>query len=226
MTTDSVDYIVQEVLAGQLLNYYGANTCYNLALEDSMMDDYQAVSVDFVAYGDEFYTFDELNFVLGNDIDRDITYQLQDLYEIDELKGVKKEEIDKLVEQYVYSYLIRKFVFRDGDFAHTNCGFLKHENGKLDFINFDFEFCFDMLDFEEYLDEKEIKREIKLANVMYPKVVKKFLKKSKDLYEGLLHFKGKLDCPLEEHAICLDKLIKNLEKLLSVVKIIEEEKTM
>jgi len=41
-----------------------------------------------------------------------------------------------------------------------------------------------------------------------------------------LHFKGKLDCPLEEHAICLDKLIKNLEKLLSVVKIIEEEKTM
>ena len=220
------DFAVKEVLAGQLLNYYGVNTCYNVITKDNILDDYQVVSVDFVPYGSEFITFDELNYILGFDLDRDILYQLPELYKCEELKGVDKQEIDKLCEQYFYSYMVRKFVLRDADFAHTNSGFLKGEDGKLDFINFDYEFCFDSLYILEYYDSRAMKRELLMIEKEYPEIVKKFVEKTKELYEGILALNGQMDCSLEEYRTIVDYLTEYLKQVLDVVKIIEEEKTM
>ena len=226
--TDSNEYISQEVLAAQLLNYYGINTCHNIVAHDKISDKYNLLSVDFVEPDTEFYTFDEMNYILGFNIDRDILYQLPALYHADEIKEVGKDQIDKICSQYVYSFLIRKLIFKDNDFSHTNCGILKHKDGTLDFINFDYEFCFDIIDFEDFgtFSDSKIEHILKTISKQYPDVLKEFIEKSKILLAGLNELRGKISCQLKEHAICLDNLTKNLQQVLNVVKIMEDKNLM
>lgn len=214
----SLDLIMKELLGGQILNYYGVNTCYNLATKDELLNDYQIVSVDFVPFGSEFVTFDELNYILGQDMDRDMYYQLPELYKCSELKDVDNKEIDNICEQYIYSYLVRRLILKDIDFSHTNCGFIKHENNKVDFINFDYEFCFDPTSFVwDVYDNHDAERELLRVKRSYPNVYKKFVKKTRELCEGLAIINSEIESLPQEHKKYIQQLKTTSQQVLDII---------
>ena len=134
-----------EVLASQLLEYFDAPTPYNLAVNYNAevdQDTYEVVSVDFLEEKQKFLTFDDLGCIFEGKLEdniRQIRYELS----LEMFDDYSDEDKKKVVEDYAYSFFVRRYLLRDRDFAHNNCGIIVDvENKRLQYINFDFEYAF------------------------------------------------------------------------------------
>ena len=132
-----------EVLSSRLLEYFGCPTVYNEAVAyniEERQSIYEVVSVDFLEYGQEFYSFFDLACDFDDNLEncvRQIRYELG----TDKFSYYSQSEKDRVVEDFVYSYFIRRNILRDVDFGHNNCGIIEdQERGKLQYINYDFEY--------------------------------------------------------------------------------------
>ena len=172
--------LYNEVIGSQVLNYYGIGTALNVAVKESQFNHY-VLSLDFISENEHFMSFDNLKCKFNI-----YTTSLQDDLEainkciIDKKIAEKysQKEIQKLKEDYAYSFLIRKFVLRDYDSYHTNNGILFNEEQKtLQFINFDFEYCFERF---SSIHSLTYKFNLDYCKKTFPKIYKKFVDKSKE----------------------------------------------
>lgn len=137
--------LYSEVLSSQLLEYFDLPTPYNVAVKYNVavtQDVYEVLSVDFLDDKEKFVTFDDLACIFENDLKenvRQIRYELN----TSTFDGFSDSEKNKVIEDYVFSFFIRRYFLKDVDFAHNNCGLIvDKENGRLQYINFDFEYAF------------------------------------------------------------------------------------
>ena len=134
-----------EVMVSRLLAYFGCPTVYNEAVSyntDERQPYYEMVSVDFLEYGQEFTSFHDMDCMFDDELIenvRQIRYEMR----CKRYDGYSLETKQKVVEDYVCSYLVRKHIIRDVDFGHNNCGVIEDPStGRLQYINFDFEYGF------------------------------------------------------------------------------------
>jgi len=194
-----------EVLSSQIMNYFGCPTVYNKLVKGELEGEtrYSVMSIDFMSEGDELVTFDQLNC-------RFVGFYLA----VRSVKGAMeqygneypKEEIDSVVEDFAYSYLVRKVFLGDFDFIPVNIGVIENEKNKtLNLINFDYEGSFN----GKYVFANH---DLICCQKMFPKVYNKFYDKFKKLYDGmeLLRANGELD-------VYSMGCISNYEHLLDVM---------
>lgn len=179
----SDELIVNEVLASQMLNYFGCPTVFNTATIIKDVEgktEYVLISADFMSESDNFKTL------------WDCYCGIYDLEEtIQRLKkGIPtKSKIIKneIIEEFLYTYFVRRYVLHDGDFNADNIGFLiNKENKKIQLLNFDYEFAFD----NDFLAGKvnlvrELKDNLSYLVKKYPRIYEKFIKKCEEVYGGL-----------------------------------------
>lgn len=177
-----------EVLSSQILNFFGCPTVFNKMVKGELDCEtrYSVMSVDFLSYGEEITTLDALNcrFVGLNNAIKTVKGALQ------KYEGIfLDEQIEKVVEDFVYSYLIRRILLGDFDFIPVNIGIIENkEKGTLQLINFDFEGTFN----GRY---PLAKCDLIYCKNNYPEIYDRFLNKFMELYNGMedLRCKRKLN---------------------------------
>ena len=157
----------EEMLASQILNYFQVGTPVNLsAVGERMFEGYRlpysacgnssgiydyVISMDFIgenqrledltiAYDNRvFWFFDESEDAAAKAFEKMLTTG-----GLKNLPSERKNEIyTNLMEDFVRSYLVRKFVLMDSDFNDYNVGVLiDDKKGDAQIINFDFEYTF------------------------------------------------------------------------------------
>ena len=178
------DRSIREVVSSRLMNYFGVSTTYDTLVQNG--DDLSVLSVDFVQKESEVMLLHDLGFVLENNLmvdDANLRRTMDRLYNrnkhIDHRKIVAKSEFDaqkeKIVEEYLTSFVLRRFVLKDGDFYSNNCAALVSYDMSIgSLLNFDFD---DTL-YEKFVDSKEYKLEqMKYIATNYPFVFKKIIAK-------------------------------------------------
>lgn len=178
------DRSIREVVSSRLMNYFGVSTTYDTLVKNG--DNLSVLSVDFVQKESEVMLLHDLGFVLENNLmvdDANLRRTMDRLYNrnkhIDHRKIVAKSEFDaqkeKIVEEYLTSFVLRRFVLKDGDFYSNNCAALVSYDMSIgSLLNFDFD---DAL-YEKFFDSKEYKLEqMKYIAANYPVVFKKVIAK-------------------------------------------------
>lgn len=175
----SEELIINEVLSSQILNYFGCPTSYNTAVKvknEENMDEFQLLSVDFVPFGTKFETFDEYSCRIIDSVEYTVENLRKQMFSM--MGKVPDENSEKFVEDFVYSYLVRKYVINDHDFFHINAGVLSDESLQMQYLNFDFEFCF----YSEFPNLrrgniKQVKEDLIYVEKNFPRVYDIFVKK-------------------------------------------------
>lgn len=178
----------KEAIASRIMNYFECPTVY----DDMIVKDgeFYSCSIDFGICGEDFYTFDEI----CKDFDRFEDLLLYDSMEtvVNKLRNALEnyipqflkidkdptEMINKYLENFVYSYMIRGYVLFDGDYGVKNLGII-HNTKKNEFYmspNYDYEFIMDPLGYEIKTRECFYK-DRKYLEDNYPNVYKKFIDK-------------------------------------------------
>ena len=196
----SKEAALSEALSSRVMNYFGAQTsfekvcrlCDNSRCDDTNLD-YVVMSVDFVSSGNELMTLNEFEILLENDLELDVPAIKKGLKRAcfkrkfgflstrSEAFRSFEEKRDQVIEDFVYSFLIRKFVLKDGDVHAGNMGvFVDEDTMNIQgFVSFDFE---DVLkintDYHAYSHNQ-----LKYVLLMYPKVFRRFRDKLESLLE-------------------------------------------
>lgn len=142
----------REMVASNVMNYFGISTTFEKLVEKED-GSYGTLSVDFVPSGKEFFTLGELG--INTDLsleldDRTIRKKLMDQYRSKVnsdyfAQVISKEEfesqLNKLIEEYMYAFLVRTYILGDQDFHEDNCGVIMDtERFNIDnFVQFDYE---------------------------------------------------------------------------------------
>jgi len=150
---------VFECLSSQIMAYMGAPTCFNFITQGEIMNDMleitkvlKTVSVDFISYGERFYSFSDLLFnfsihsVVGNPMPvKEIIDSIPNaiLDNFPKRRNVDySSQIKKLQEDFIKTWLVRRVLLGDFDFNQVNCGILHNgKNNTFRFVNFDYELC-------------------------------------------------------------------------------------
>lgn len=196
------EMVVREILCSKIMNYFSCPVAYNQAIE--MKGEESLVSVNFIGEGEDFMTLldgvlkeqrysddkltqfdkvslaknifafdylcDEAIYMIGSGLDG-VRKELGDVENFDQMKN-------RFIEDYLYSYLIRKYLFYDSDFYFHNVGVLiNKENGTFRMSpNFDFELSSMLITNERYLTY-----DIRYVIKNYPNVATRFYEKLKYL---------------------------------------------
>jgi len=214
-TSNILKLVYAEVLASRILNYFGCPTTYNVAVEmtdDEKNDNYHILSLDFLSYGEEFYSFCDFDCSFAGELVdnvRMIKYEFRMGYFGDYIK----EELDKVVEDYVYSFLVRRHILRDSDFYDSNSGIiLNKETGSARYINFDFEYTFNSS--RAYLEENLL-----YCKDTYPEVYAKFRKNTIEFYSGLKYLYCSFEIQNNDHIYreMMESLLMELSGIINVM---------
>ena len=135
--------LVQEVIASQILNFFNCKTPFNFAVKTQNDNDNYLASIDFISYNEKLVLFNELNIIWTEDVNA-MVKQLDCLTKdkTSVLYNTKTENLTKLKDDLILSFLVRYCLLKDADFDLYNCGLLVNKlNNSVSFINFDFELC-------------------------------------------------------------------------------------
>ena len=182
----------RESVASRILNYFGVPTSYNFVVvgeEDNQSNIKYGGSVDFIGKNQRFYSLQDLRVVETDDIDiiiEAIRKRITETFKFDS-EEEKQRNIDKVIDDYVLTFLVRKYLFRDEDFYHRNFGVLYNEKThELQFVNYDYEFCMDMC----WVGFKDLHESLYNTTLYirqkYPHVYEKFMAKVNEIYEAYL----------------------------------------
>lgn len=202
--------VIREVLSSQILNAVEVPTCANIGFYESYKDAPTRIvgSVDFISDGEKF-----LN---GSDFKGEYTHfsKLEDtvqgirkIFVTHEITKNNPALLQKLLDDFVYSYLMRRLVLGDHDCHPWNCGFLVNKKEKyIKLVNFDYE--------NSFLQNRigECEDGIKFAKEKFPSVYKKYMFYVKNMLKAV-----KQAIPSIED-VYHKNLIKNLrDNILSVI---------
>lgn len=229
------DKIKAELFGSQIANLLGVPTAYNFGIKDGgekpkkwtgeIIGDYFALgSLDFVPYGYKTESFSELSgtrykriypsLLLWDDfVETALVNRFGD--------RISSEQKKKIHEDFVASYLLRKVVFPDYDFAVYNSGIMINEN-ETDVVsmpNFDMEgMLYDYIyspyvptNFSNYYN-KSIKNDLNYALENYSDITNKFMSKLQSSYKS-----GEIRSILDKTLGTIDSpyIYKNVDKLIS-----------
>jgi len=219
---DMKKYVVREVIGSQVANWFNLNTCYNCAVNTAM--GYDMISVDMIDNHEKLFTFYELKpincwgtceeqlEVVGD--------MLSDKNLINHKITISSEQKEKIIEDYVYSHLVRRVLFSDDDFGTRNCGILYNKgNRAVKVINFDYEYIAD----PKGDTRSNTIKDIAYISRNYPNIFNKFLEKvaiiiiaKKGLYETLQNYPQTTDQNTSDIIKeILDKLFSNIDKIIA-----------
>ncbi len=158
MNSGAVQYIenekqlYNELLGSRIMNYFECKTVYNEVRE--VGDNEYVFSVDFVKSGEQYTP---LNF-LNSSLDMDPFCRIEDNMKSIEIMAnymsyyvasslsekTPKFDIQKIKEDYLYTYLVRVAFLGDIDYCTKNCGFIYNEKTNEFYFGptLDFEYCF------------------------------------------------------------------------------------
>ena len=211
------ELIYSEILGCQILNFYECDTVYNQAImvEEREEQRYKVLSIDFVSYDEELLTFADLNCdFIGPIVDnvRQIRYELDgSLFD-----KYSEEEKEKVLNDYAYSYLIRRHILKDTDFFHTNSGILVGET--LRHINFDYEYCLS----SDEVRGTSLKENLSYCRNRFKDAYYKFIEKTRILYEVLNNIRTSQIVITERHDQCLNVLEDSLSRAMVVINKLEK----
>ena len=181
---DNPDLPFKEALASRILNLYECPTAHNIIVKDmkSTSDNpFVSISVDMVS--NDIVTFEDFRCRLGDNLAKNIRVLQQQLPKHAEKNGIPlhliNQNMPKIIEDYAYSYLIRRLILRDGDFFEENCGLLVGDD-QLQFVNFDYESSLNL-----YGSAPNKTQALNVVRTQLPNVYKKFSKTTKQLHDGL-----------------------------------------
>jgi len=191
------EFVRSEVMASKICAFLGVNSAY----VEPLNDDYTSMmSVDFLSLykkknnegktevvQEKFETFEELADA-GAGIGRKYSIKawLNKLIKAFEnnpnCKNLNLQQKNKIIEDFIRMFIVRKLILRDNDFNVGNTVFTftgDYENIKLGTC-FDFEFCFDrelpfMNSYDDFNYDTYIEENIKYLAETFPNVTKKVL---------------------------------------------------
>jgi len=132
----------RESSASKILNFMGCPTPYNFAVRTEKSPRTYLASIDFIGYNEKFYSFVDCDLVWKRNISK-ILASIDNIFDKFEFNSPeeKQENLKKLKDEFMLSYLTRALLIEDGDFHLGNIGFLYNEKLKsVKFVNFDLEF--------------------------------------------------------------------------------------
>ena len=187
-----------EVASSRVMNYFGAPTTYEKVFKlpanpnaTTSISNYVVASVDCQSFDHEVWTLEDIGIELTMDLERDIPMIeraveklfFKKKYSLNFNRVVTRKDFDaiksKIVRDYVYSFLIRKFILRDRDTHSGNSAIIIEPKSMSiqSYINFDYE---DTLG-NKYEPDRYAYDQMKYALLMYPDVFKKFKTKVDEL---------------------------------------------
>lgn len=182
---NDIDYII-ESSASKTLNFFECKTAYDTILKFD--DGIYSCSVNFKNSNEKINIIG--NFKGGINLGRiDLKDNISFLKKL--LNQWNNEEnflnfsnsFNEIIEDYIYSFLIRRYVLLDCDCWFNNFGIIRNiDNNTIRLApNFDFERCFDfnvyLIMRKEY--ENSFKSDIQFVEQYYPNIFKKFSTKFK-----------------------------------------------
>ena len=143
-TTHGKWLLHSEMMGTQLLDYFGCPCACNIAVHNSEKEDgeYDIFSLNFIGAGDKFYTLSNMGCSLSRGLECSVR-QMEESLESEIFDDYDRKGKEKLLEDFAYSYLVRKYVARDTDFFQGNSGVIANkEKGILQYVNFDLEYSY------------------------------------------------------------------------------------
>lgn len=212
--------IISEVLSSQILNYFECSTPYNMAFKNGL-DEIKLLSVDYISENEEFNSFMDLKLYGWYAIENVVAKTKEFL---DSFDGVLEENKNQVLENYVLSYYVRKYLLIDSDFDYRNAGLLINKKDKtLKYINYDFEFgC--LLDAEREFKDYVLQDSLEYLKRKFPQVYNRFTYKIKQMVEVKDEVKNNLDYKNKKHEVAVKTILNNAKYLLSQISIIEKFK--
>lgn len=132
----------REIITSQILNYCGVPTCANISIYDKNQKfERTLVSVDFISENERFLNSEDMKLKYKE-------YSLESWLSVlskalDKMKIIKRkpELKEKIIKDFVYSFIVRRGLLGDTDCQTWNMGLLINEkDGYLKLINFDYEY--------------------------------------------------------------------------------------
>jgi len=214
------ELVVNEVLASQILNYFGCPTVYNTATirrNENGVAEYGLVSVDFSTDDEEFKTLRELKQTVPEwIINRNDWKKWQDN---------SGEYPQEYLDDFIYSFLVRHIILHDGDYNDNNlANLIDNENGEKRLLNFDFEYAFDDIMFagvSEFM--KCLMTTLTELRKHNPGLYKRFIDNCTNLQRAIDNIPPSKLQPINEYhkEIVYDRLKMNLNLVQEAVRRIE-----
>ena len=168
---------IKEVLASQILNYFGCNTAFNFFIKTKNAKENYLGSIDFISENEQFETFKNLNIIWTYDLNG-ILAQINDKNTFPNISHQNRKNLKK---EIIKSFLTRICVLDDFDFDNYNCGILLNKKTNyVKFINFDYELSLAGNSQEKYINEVML-----TAFTDFPSIYREFISKTTEIYNVL-----------------------------------------
>jgi len=181
----------REMVSSNIMNYFGITTSFEKLIQKTD-GEFATMSVDFVPNGKEFFTMGDLGITTDLSLELDeraIRSKLTRQYQSKEMDSFSQvisreefeEQLQKIVEDYMYAFIVRTYILGDQDFHEDNCGVIMDPNNfKIDnLVQFDYEATLDNCKLSYGIEMEDI---LYVAR-MYPLVLRKILTHVEDLLE-------------------------------------------
>lgn len=177
----------RDVCASRILNYFNCPTTHETML--NIDGDNYCCSVDFNKMGEDFDSIGSLLGIGENNLEENLEslgIMLENLNNGKQFKNF--DEMQKnFLEEYVYSFLIRRYVLADKDCWFNNFGIIINTKDNTFRLapNFDFEYCFGFVHnvFKKQDFQECFVKDLEFARKQYPKVYEKFYNKFQEFID-------------------------------------------
>lgn len=202
----SQDMAILEVIASRFLNAMKCPTTYETIVESDVVNylnekissEKRVLSVDFMKGDKEYYNLTGFDYCfMGSSfshLEDGLKYVLYEIYKYKYIKSdkFKKVDIDEVLNDFVYSYLIRVFILEDRDFKACNCGLvIDPKNDRLNYAcNFDFEYILNDKLTHEKIFKNDKSQEDKSKKVLLEYIAKKYPRAFDRFIENLNRLKS------------------------------------
>lgn len=230
----SMRNIYVDVVCSRLMDFFEVDTVFNQVLNDEAYSKtpYQLMaSIDFIKPNEEFYSLFEID--CNNSFNRfskfeEIEKSVRQILKIFSRKHIvlnNKKENEKIIEDILYSFFVRRFILGDNDVRSGNFGILFNlKTHKVRFApNFDFNAAFLQ---HNYCKDALIYLMNNYSNI-YNKLILKFNELKKfTKYENKPVYRIYLEQIIDDELIfndCLLKIENNIDSLNMAISQIEKE---
>lgn len=205
---DPIKLLYAEVLSSQILNFFGCPTTCNVAIKSRNEESYEVLSLDFLSYGEAFLTFDDLGCDFSGDLMANVK-QIKEEFAMSYFDEYNKDDLDKVINDYVYSFLVRRHILKDSDFHDFNSGIIfNRETKEVKYINFDFEYGFS-------LQRTNLEDDLLYCAEYFPEVYERFATKVREFYDGIYQLQREF--VLQRHDYVYRTMIEDTVDAVSAV---------
>lgn len=174
----------KDVCASRILNFFECPTVYETIL--NVFGEDCCCSVDFNKCGEDFFPLSCL-IGLGDSLVKEnlkmLEVMLNNFHTIRSFNNFEGAK-EKFLEEYIYSFLVRRYVLSDSDCWFNNFGIIvNNDSNTFRFApNFDFEYSFSLINgvFKKGLFQSSFEYDLDFLKNKYPHIYTKFCNKFND----------------------------------------------